>query len=124
MCARVEALLAAQPGMLSETKPIEVLAQRYAARLMTDRRAARQAIPRTDPPRSPASDAATPAPPADFAEVDIASLQLTRPRSVGIEAVGVAAIGRIGLTLDPLFAAQACKTSASMPCSTRPRPPA
>ena len=97
LCARIEALLAAQPGLLAETKPIETLAQRYAARL-TANHAAREAIPRTDPLGSHGPDAAIPSPPADFAEVDIASLQLTRPRSVGVEAVGLAAIGWIGLT--------------------------
>src|SRR5882672_4823158 len=113
LCARIEALLAAQPGLLAEAKPIETLAQRYAARLMADRPVAREATPRTDQPRSHGPDAATPRPPADFAEVDVASLQLTRPRSVGVEAAGLAAIGWIGLVLDPLFAAQACKASAS-----------
>ena len=58
LCARIEALLAAQPGLLAEAKPIETLAQRYAARLTADRPAARAAIPRTDPPRS--QGAATP----------------------------------------------------------------
>ena len=96
LCARIEAWLAAQPGLLAETKPIETLAQRYAARL-TANHAAREAIPRT-PLGSHGPDAAIPSPPADFAEVDIASLQLTRPRSVGVEAVGLAAIGWIGLT--------------------------
>jgi transposase len=95
LCARIEALLGAQPGLLAETKPIETLAQRYAARLMADRPAAREATLRTDPPRP---NGAAPSPPADFAEVDIESLQLTRPRSVGVEAIGLAAIGWIGLT--------------------------
>lgn len=95
LCTRIEAVLAAQPGLLGETKPIETLAQRYAARLTADRPAAPEATLRTDPPRP---NAATPSTPADFAEVDIASLQLTRPRSVGVEAVGVAAIGWTGLT--------------------------
>jgi len=95
LCARIEAVLAAQPGLLAETKPIETLAQRYAARLTADRPAAREAILRTDPPRP---NTATPSTPADFAEVDIASLQLARPRSVGVEAVGLAAIDWIGLT--------------------------
>jgi hypothetical protein len=98
LCARIEALLAAQPGLLAETKPIETLAQRYAARLTANHPAAREAIPRTDPLGSQGPNAAIPSPPADFAEVDIASLQLTRPRSVGVEAVGLAAIGWIGLT--------------------------
>src|SRR5271157_4365075 len=49
LCARIEALLAAQPGLLAETKPIETLAQRYAARLTANHPAACEAIPRTDP---------------------------------------------------------------------------
>lgn len=98
LCARIETLLAAQPGLLAETKPIETLAQRYAARLTADRPAARDAIPQTDPPCSHGPNATTPsAPTADFAEVDVGSLQLTRPRSVGVEAVGVAAIRWLGL---------------------------
>jgi len=98
LCARIEALLAAQPGLLAETKLIETLAQRFAARLMNDRAAAREAIAHTDPPSSHGPNIAAPSPPADFAEVDIASLQLTRPRSVGVEVVALAAIGWTGLT--------------------------
>ena len=48
LCARIEALLAAQPGLLAEAKPIETLGQRYAARLTANHPAAREAIPRTD----------------------------------------------------------------------------
>ena len=99
LCARIEALVTAQPGLLAEAKPIEALAQRYAARLTADRPAVRAARP------SHATGAGAPAaaaePPADFAEVDVASLQLTRPRSVGVEAVGLAAIGWLGL--DPIL---------------------
>src|ERR1700733_5593651 len=102
LCARIEALLAAQPGLLAEAKPIEILAQRYAARLTADRPAARAASPRAGPPlaqTTKATPSAGPAePPADFAEIDVTSLQLTRPRSVGVEAVGLAAIGWLGLT--------------------------
>jgi Transposase DDE domain len=98
LCARIEALLAAQPGLLAEIKPIETLAQRYAARLTANHPAAREAVPRIDPLGSHGPNAAIPSPPADFAELDVASLQLTRPRSVGVEAVGLAAIGWIGLT--------------------------
>ena len=47
LCARIEALLGAQPGLLAETKPIETLAQRYAARLTANHPAAREAIPVT-----------------------------------------------------------------------------
>jgi len=114
LCARIEALLAAQPGLLAETKPIETLAQRYAARLMSDRPAAREATLRTDPPRP---NAATPFPVADFAEVDIASLQLTRPRSVGVEAVGLPPSA--GSALPPSY-----RPSASMAFSAPLWPPA
>jgi transposase len=98
LCARIEALLAAQPALLAATKPIETLAQRFAARLMNDRAAVAEAIPGTDRPCPYGPNVATPSPAADFAEVDIASLRLTRPRSVGVEAVGLAAIGWTGLT--------------------------
>jgi Transposase DDE domain len=98
LCARIEAVLSAQPGLLAEAKPIETLAQRFAARLMNDRAAAAAAIAGTDRPCPHGPHAATPSPAADFAEVDIASLQLARPRSVGVEAVGLAAIDWLGLT--------------------------
>ncbi|MGD0109342.1 MAG: hypothetical protein ABSC06_35705 [Rhodopila sp.] len=122
LCARIEALLGAQPGLLAEAKPIETLAQRCAARLMTDRPAAR-AGSRPDPSCSHGPNVATPSTAADFAEP---AFRWHQPswRSVGVEAVGLAAIGWIGLTLDPLIAAQACKTSASMAFSARPWPPA
>jgi hypothetical protein len=131
LCARIEALMAAQPGLLAETNPIETnpietnpietnpietnpiepnpiepLAQRFAARLMNDRAAAREAIPRTASPGSHGPNTAAPSPSADFAEVDTASLQLTRPRSVGVEAVGLAAIGWTGREPRKLIRAQ------------------
>jgi transposase len=103
LCARIEALLAGQSGMLPEPEAIETLAQRYAARLIT-------AAPEPASPAVPARRAGSPArsaarsaaPDPIFAEVDIASLQLTRPRSVGVEAVGLAAIDWLGL--DPILA--------------------
>jgi transposase len=96
LCARIEALLSAQPGLLAEARPIEILAQRYAARLMADHPMARGAMPRSKPGQPGANNAPPPA--ADCAEVDVTSLQLTRPRSAGVEAVGLAAIGWLGLT--------------------------
>lgn len=107
LCARIEAVLAGQSGMLPQSEAIETLAQRYAARLIA------AAPGRTAPePASPAvslgrarssakSPARAAAPDATFAEVDIASLQLTRPRSVGVEAAGLAAMDWLGL--DPIL---------------------
>ena len=111
LCARIEGLLGGQSAMLAEPAAIEALAQRLAARLIAA-------------PSDPATTNTSVAPETTFAEVDVASLQLIRPRSVGVEAVGLAAIGWLGIDLDPLFAAQACKTSASIPCSAPPSPPA
>lgn len=93
LCARIDALLAGQAGLLPETDAIEVLAQRYTARLIADR-------PSPVPPGKPAEPAAAPPQPS-FAEVDVDSLQLTRPRSIGVEAVGLAAMRWLGL--DPIL---------------------
>jgi transposase len=86
LCARIEGLLAGQAAMLAEPNAIEALAQRLAARLIA-----------AQPDPLPSAAAAEPT----FAEVDVASLQLTRPRSVGVEAVGLAAIGWLGI--DPIL---------------------
>ena len=115
LCDRIEALLAGQPTMLAEPDRIEILAQRYTARLIADRPTAAAAPPVKKPPSVAAPDAAdppvadappgaAPPPPAPepcFAEVDVASLQLIRPRSVGVEAAGLAAIRWLGL--DPIL---------------------
>ena len=92
LCARIDALLAGQAGMLAEPGAIELLAQRYAARLIAAAPAAATA------PAATAAQAA-PAGPADaiYEEVDIASLQLTRPRSVGVQAAGLAAMDWLGI---------------------------
>jgi hypothetical protein len=107
LCARIDALLAGQAGMFAEPAAIEALAQRYAARLIAAHPApaaatatsqAQLAPPAAQPPLA----AAPAAPDAVYAEVDIASLQLTRPRFVGVEAIGLAAMGWLGI--DPVLA--------------------
>jgi hypothetical protein len=104
LCARIEALLAGQSGMLALPEAIETLAQRYAARLIAAAPGATTPSPAVAP-AEPAGRAGSPArsaaPQPIFAEVDIASLQLTRPRSVGVEAAGLAAMGWLGL--DPIL---------------------
>jgi hypothetical protein len=89
LCARIDALLVGQVGLLAEVEAVETLAQRYAARLIASRPVA---IPAAT---AAAASAAAPAP--SYADVDVASLQLTRPRSVGVEAVGLAAIDWLGI---------------------------
>jgi hypothetical protein len=103
LCDRIEALLAGQAGLLAEPEAIETLAQRYAARLIVA--GPGPTAPAPAPPAVAAGPAASPAkstaPDAAFAEVDITSLQLTRPRSAGVEAAGLAAMDWLGI--DPIL---------------------
>ena len=102
LCAGIDGLLAGQPGMLPEPEAVEVLAQRFAARLIAARpgsgepAAARSPPPAPESPQ-PAPSAASPTPDPVYAEVDIASPQLTRPRAVGVEAAGLAAMDWPGM---------------------------
>jgi len=105
LCARIEALLAGQSGMLAEPEAIETLAQRYAARLIAAApgcTAPEPAVPAALPGRAGSPARAAVPDPIFFAEVDVASLQLTRPRSVGVEAAGLAAMDWLGI--DPILA--------------------
>jgi hypothetical protein len=90
LCARIDALLAGQALMLAEPEAIETLAQRYAARLIAARPAP------TDAPRDHTAAPASAAEPS-YAEVAVESLELSRPRSVGVEQVGLAALSWLGL---------------------------
>ncbi len=101
LCARIDALLAGQAGMLAEPGSIEPLAQRYAARLITAHPAPAQLAAASPAPTAAQSAPSSTSDPV-FEEVDIASLQLTRPRSVGVEAAGRAAMGWLGI--DPMLA--------------------
>jgi transposase len=105
LCARIDALLAGQPGMLPEPEAVEVLAQRFAARLIAAQPGSGEPAavlsppsvpePPQPPPSAPTAASTTPGP--VYAEVDVTSLQLTRPRAVGVEAVGMAAMDWLGL---------------------------
>ena len=87
-------------------KAIETLAQRCTPPACII--APGQIPPRQDPPPSaciprPSSlPAQSTAPDPVFAEVDIASLQLIQPRSIGVEAAGLAAMDWLGI--DPILA--------------------
>ena len=84
MCARIEELLAGQVALLPMDLPasVEAAAQRYAALRLT-----RQGEHRTAPAENPGAAGAPAAPvSADMQSVDVDSLELTRPRSVGGEA--------------------------------------
>jgi hypothetical protein len=89
-CARVEEIVFGQAALLPMEYPssVETAAQRYAALIL-----ARQGESRPAP-----SDPAT-APEAadtDIQTVDVNSMELTRPRTVGVEAVALWAMQYVG----------------------------
>jgi hypothetical protein len=103
LCTRIEGLLAGRAAILAEPDVIEAQAQRLAARLIAAQLEPTPSAAAPPPPASPAQPQASAsrarqAPPDPvYAEVDIASLHLTRPRSVGVEAIGLAAMGWLGI---------------------------
>jgi transposase len=82
LCTRIEQLLSGQGILLPESAAIEALAGRYAARLV--------ASCKSDLPVSGDS-------PMDYQEVDVNSLELVRPRSVGVEHAGLTALSWLGV---------------------------
>jgi transposase len=82
LCARIEQILAGQLTLIPEDPAVEKLAQRYAARLVMS--GSKEA-------RSEAREA------VDYQEVDIDSLELVRPRSIGVEHAGLAALEELQL---------------------------
>ena len=84
LCARLEELLSGQGALLAGVGAvgIEREAQRLAALLL-----ARQP--------APAAASATAVTPPDVQAVDVDSLELSRPRSVGVEAVGLWAMAEV-----------------------------
>jgi len=83
LCSRIEQIISGQMSLAPISTAIEALAQRYAARLVAD----------STPVAAP-GDTATP---AVYHEVDVDSLELIRPRSIGVEHVGLAALGWLEL---------------------------
>jgi len=74
LCTRIEQILSGQMSLIPALSEIEILAQRYAARLSNQKF---EGDAKTD---------------TDFQEVDVNSLELVRPRSIGVEHVGKAAL--------------------------------
>src|SRR5487761_2065377 len=76
--------------------PVEQAAQRYAGQLIARATQIEQAAD-ADAPAARADAAVSPQTPSDYQEVDINSLQLTQPRSVGVEHLGLHALTQLGL---------------------------
>lgn len=83
LCARIEELQSGQRTMLQFSEEIELLAQRYAAQLLV-------AV-------KPEESTGGVEHQADFQEIDIASLELVMPRSIGVEHVATQAMEWLGL---------------------------
>lgn len=79
VCSRIEEILYRQQSLVTVSEAVEALAQRYAALLLT-RSAEPQEVESTD-----------------YREVDISSLELVRPRSVGVEHVAMSALNSLCL---------------------------
>jgi hypothetical protein len=101
LCSQIEQLLSGQISLIPVALPesIETLAQRYAANLLTKKkhRLPSQATQDTESSTSENTDSEVKEEP-DYQEIDIHSLELVRPRSVGVEQAGLAALSWLGAT--------------------------
>jgi hypothetical protein len=97
LSSRIEQLLNPQGLLLPLPCPeaIERAAQRYFAQLVAQ--APTLASAAGQPMEGDAGPASKPFPPLDFQEVDVDSLRMTQPRSVGVEQVGLHALSELGL---------------------------
>lgn len=96
LCSRIEHLLHSQDSLFSPdcSEPIERAAQRYVGQLIA--RAPKQPDA-TDSSGMMTSSSLSESSSVDYQEVDIHSLQLTQPRSVGVEHIGLHALTQLGL---------------------------
>jgi transposase len=97
LCQRIEEILSGQASFMCESDSLEKAAQRYAMRLIES---APSDEANTDADIASVAQSVTDSSP-DYQEVDINSLQQLKPRSVGIESIGVQALTELGL-LDKL----------------------
>ena len=90
LCTRLESLLSGQQELtpVAVSQHIEVLAQRYYSQLVTRKSEA------STPDGDIASDKSAA---SDYQEVDVQSLELVQPRSVGVEHAGLQALSKLGL---------------------------
>lgn len=82
LCSRIEEILSGQISLVPVPDHIEKLAQQYTARLVVSNQG-------EDLPDETGR--------VSYQEVDIASLELVQPRSIGVEHVGLAALRELGL---------------------------
>ena len=102
LCVRIEQLLSHQTELLPIDLPlaVEKAAQRIAAQLIEQRAAVSKTALADEGHSSPAVPPAAPvesvaATPADLQTVDVDALELTRPRAVGVEQLGLWAMQQV-----------------------------
>ena len=103
LCVRIDELLASQASLVDINLPksAAVEAERITAQLQTHKApavspvAAAPAQPETKPDAQPEAEAA---PATDVQAVDVNSLELVRPRSVGVEHIGLWAMHQVGFS--------------------------
>ena len=81
LCSRIEEILSGQISLLEIPEHVEKLAQRYAARLVVNQGGDQQEETKG----------------GLYHEVDISSLELVNPRSIGVEHAGLSALQELGL---------------------------
>jgi len=96
LCARIEQLMCPQDALLPIRCPVSIerAAQRYVGQLVARAPQPEQASAASEQ-AAHAGQTAAPAP--DIQEVDIASLQLSQPRSVGVEHAALHVLSQLGL---------------------------
>lgn len=83
LCARIEQILAGQMTLMPAPLEIEEAAQRYAARLLITQQSEGESVKYQSP---------------EYHEVDVDSLELIRPRSIGVEHVALAALKELNIS--------------------------
>jgi hypothetical protein len=99
LCRRIEALSSGQIELCLEpvSATIEALAQRYYAQLVVRTPLVGPVAPKASVDTTIITDSCALHAPPEYQEVDVASLELVRPRSVGVEHAGLQALTRLGL---------------------------
>ena len=82
LCGRIEEILSGQVTLLPVPEQIEKLAQWYAGRLVINNQTGDQQEEKRD---------------VSYQEVDIASLEMIHPRSIGVEHAGLSAMQELGM---------------------------
>lgn len=93
LARRIEELLAPQGSLIPV--PLPPLVEREAQRIVAQLRAREAKAAAAEEPSTPATEAA---PAADLQTVDVASMELLRPRSVGVEHLGLWALRQVDFT--------------------------